>query len=89
MLEVGCGVGNTIYPLRETSPELFIHCCDFSPRAVQFVKVTEDTGLILIILIIFLILIGRIITMEMAFPGLTSSGCTMILNGGGGGGGKT
>jgi len=38
VLEVGCGVGNTVYPLLEECPSLFIHCCDISPRAVQFVK---------------------------------------------------
>ncbi|XP_070566837.1 tRNA N(3)-cytidine methyltransferase METTL6-like [Ptychodera flava] len=38
LLEVGCGVGNFLFPLLEESPGLFIHACDFSPRAVQFVK---------------------------------------------------
>lgn len=38
VLEVGCGVGNTVYPLLEECPNLFVHCCDISPRAVQFVK---------------------------------------------------
>ena len=38
ILEVGCGVGNLIYPLLEEDPSLFCYACDFSPRAVQFVK---------------------------------------------------
>ncbi|KAK0563175.1 hypothetical protein OC861_004949 [Tilletia horrida] len=38
LLEVGGGVGNTIYPLIEKSQALKVHCCDFSPRAVDFVK---------------------------------------------------
>lgn len=38
LLEVGCGVGNALYPLLAESKDLFIHACDFSPRAVQFVK---------------------------------------------------
>ena len=39
LLEAGCGVGNLFYPLLEEIPNLFIHACDFSKRAVQFVKV--------------------------------------------------
>lgn len=38
ILEVGCGVGNFIFPLMEQDNTLFFHACDFSPRAVQFVK---------------------------------------------------
>ncbi|XP_076827628.1 tRNA N(3)-cytidine methyltransferase METTL6 [Brachyhypopomus gauderio] len=38
MLEAGCGVGNCIFPLMEEDLNLFIYACDFSPRAVQFVK---------------------------------------------------
>ncbi|XP_022099936.1 methyltransferase-like protein 6 [Acanthaster planci] len=38
LLEVGCGVGNAIYPLLEENRQLFVYACDFSPRAVQFVK---------------------------------------------------
>ncbi|XP_033762193.1 tRNA N(3)-methylcytidine methyltransferase METTL6-like [Pecten maximus] len=38
ILEVGCGVGNFIFPLLEQDSSLYFHACDFSPRAVQFVK---------------------------------------------------
>ncbi|WFD02241.1 hypothetical protein MOBT1_000922 [Malassezia obtusa] len=38
LLEVGCGVGNTVYPLLEKNPALRVHCCDFSPRAVHLVE---------------------------------------------------
>ena len=42
MLEVGCGVGNLIFPLIETqSNSYFIYACDFSPRAIDFVKSNE------------------------------------------------
>ena len=39
LLEAGCGVGNLFYPLLEEIPNLFIHACDFSKRAIDFVKV--------------------------------------------------
>merc|ERR1712200_298733 len=38
LLEVGCGVGNFVFPLLEQDLDIFIYCCDFSPRGVQFVK---------------------------------------------------
>lgn len=38
LLEVGCGVGNMLYPLLEKNPQLQVHCCDFSSRAVEIVK---------------------------------------------------
>ena len=37
LLEVGCGVGNTVFPLLEKNAQLRVHCCDFSPRAVDMV----------------------------------------------------
>lgn len=42
MLEVGCGVGNLVFPLiEEDSNNYFIYACDFSPRAIEFVKNNE------------------------------------------------
>ncbi|CAL1537659.1 unnamed protein product [Lymnaea stagnalis] len=38
LFEVGCGVGNFMFPLLEDNPNLYIYACDFSPRAVEFVK---------------------------------------------------
>lgn len=43
ILEVGCGVGNFVYPLMEELESLgqtnnYFYACDFSPRAVDFVR---------------------------------------------------
>lgn len=38
--QVGCGAGNTIFPLVATYPDIFVHACDFSPRAIDLVKVS-------------------------------------------------
>jgi len=36
--DVGCGVGNTTFPLLETNPNLFIYCSDYSSTAIDLVK---------------------------------------------------
>ncbi|ESO12559.1 hypothetical protein HELRODRAFT_187911 [Helobdella robusta] len=40
IFEVGCGVGNTIFPLLEANndPHLFVYGCDLSATAIQIVK---------------------------------------------------
>ncbi|KAH7642169.1 methyltransferase-like protein [Dermatophagoides farinae] len=40
ILELGCGVGNTVFPLLEIDnhKSLFIYCCDFSEKAVKLVR---------------------------------------------------
>ena len=38
VLEVGCGVGNSVFPLLEANPRLRVFCCDFAPAAVALVK---------------------------------------------------
>jgi 2-polyprenyl-3-methyl-5-hydroxy-6-metoxy-1,4-benzoquinol methylase len=43
LLEAGCGVGNCIFPLLEEDLNIFVYACDFSPRAVEFVKVRRCT----------------------------------------------
>lgn len=39
MSQVGCGAGNTVFPLLDAFPYLFIHACDFSHNAISLVKV--------------------------------------------------
>ncbi|GFO14529.1 methyltransferase-like protein 6 [Plakobranchus ocellatus] len=38
IFEVGCGVGNFMFPLLEEDINLIFFACDFSPRAVDFIK---------------------------------------------------
>ncbi|XP_061703400.1 tRNA N(3)-methylcytidine methyltransferase METTL2 [Syngnathoides biaculeatus] len=44
ILEVGCGVGNTVFPILKTNndPGLFVYCCDFSRTAVELVKANPE-----------------------------------------------
>ncbi|KAI9204092.1 S-adenosyl-L-methionine-dependent methyltransferase [Polychytrium aggregatum] len=37
-----CGVGNFVFPVLEANPDMFIYCCDFSSRAIEFVKANEN-----------------------------------------------
>lgn len=44
ILEIGCGVGNTVFPILEVNrdPGLFVYGCDFSPTAVSVLKDHKD-----------------------------------------------
>ncbi|KAA8917474.1 hypothetical protein TRICI_000340 [Trichomonascus ciferrii] len=44
ILEVGCGAGNTLFPVLKSNenPDLKITGVDFSPRAVEIVKTSEN-----------------------------------------------
>ena len=44
VLEVGCGAGNTVFPLLERlkGAALTVYCCDFSPNAVNLVRGNKD-----------------------------------------------
>lgn len=35
---MGCGAGNSVFPLLELNAQLQVFACDFSPKAVQLVQ---------------------------------------------------
>ncbi|KAG4991780.1 hypothetical protein JHK87_025237 [Glycine soja] len=39
LMGVGCGAGNTIFPVISSNPNAFVYTCDCSPRAIELVKV--------------------------------------------------
>ncbi|XP_053373705.1 tRNA N(3)-methylcytidine methyltransferase METTL2-like isoform X2 [Mercenaria mercenaria] len=44
MFEVGCGVGNTVFPILQANndPDLMVYCCDYSSTAIDLVKENKD-----------------------------------------------
>lgn len=38
LLECGCGVGNSVFPLLKTDPNLFVYAVDLSPEAIHLLK---------------------------------------------------
>lgn len=42
-MQVGCGAGNTVYPLLQANPQITrVYACDFAASAVQLVKAHPD-----------------------------------------------
>jgi tRNAThr (cytosine32-N3)-methyltransferase len=48
-LEVGCGAGNTLFPLMKQHPNAFFYAFDFAAHAVDVVKVGLDFNVLLLI----------------------------------------
>lgn len=42
MLEIGCGVGNFMYPLLKHNKSIFVYACDFSTDAIDLLKTNPD-----------------------------------------------
>ena len=44
LCELGCGVGNTVFPLLAENPSLRVHCSDFSATAVDILRASPLFG---------------------------------------------
>lgn len=42
LLEIGCGVGNFMYPLLKENKKIFVYACDFSTDAVALLKANTE-----------------------------------------------
>lgn len=42
LLEIGCGVGNFMYPLLNHNKNIFVYACDFSTDAINLLKSNPD-----------------------------------------------
>ena len=42
LLEIGCGVGNFMYPLLKQNNKMFVYACDFSTDAIDLLKANLD-----------------------------------------------
>jgi methyltransferase-like protein 6 len=42
LLEIGCGVGNFLFPLLKINEKLVIYACDFAAKAIELLKTSDD-----------------------------------------------
>ena len=41
-MEIGCGVGNFIFPILKLNKSIFVYACDFSTDAIQLLKENQE-----------------------------------------------